>query len=422
MKSTFCFVSLVVAGLLSANAQNVFTTSVSSQRIKSLQVKVAGELISDPMIVLGSDEQLEFNFDAVESGYTNYAYSITHCNADWKASILSPIEYMTGFQGMPVEDFANSIATTTSYTNYRFFLPNDDVQFRLSGNYAVRVYDEDRPDETVFTACFYVSESLVGIDTKISGITDIDVNKGHQQIEFAINHRDYAIQQPVTDLKFYITQNGRRDNAITDLHPSSILQNQLVYANNKNLIFKAGNEFRRMEFLSNKYNGMGVEDVQFFTPYYHVVLIPDQFRNRTSYRYDQDQNGRFFPQCSSCSDPDTEADYYVVHFALDEDEIQGGKVYLTGNFLTNGYNDESLMEYDKERNRYEKFLLLKQGSYNYRYLFVPDGDAVGQTAPIEGDFSETENEYTIAVYHRPIGARYDRLIGFTKVSNRMTVF
>ncbi|MFR5942933.1 MAG: hypothetical protein ACLUIE_13980 [Parabacteroides merdae] len=64
----------------------------------------------------------------------------------------------------------------------------------------------------------------------------------------------------------------------------------------------------------------------------------------------------------------------------------------------------------------------KQGSYNYQYLFAPDGSTVGETGPIEGNYYQTQNEYTIYVYYRPMGARYDRLIGVTTVRNEMQVF
>ena len=50
----------------------------------------------------------------------------------------------------------------------------------------------------------------------------------------------------------------------------SILENQISYTYNRNLIFPAGNEYRRMEFLSNKYNGMHVENISFHNPYYNV--------------------------------------------------------------------------------------------------------------------------------------------------------
>ena len=148
---------------IGANAQVKFFTDVNSKQIKTLQVKVAGELISEPYIALGGEEQIEINFDGLGSGYTRYAYNVVHCNADWTQSQLSPIEYMNGFQGTTIDDFANSIGTTTQYSNYRLLLPNDDVQFKVSGNYAIQVYNEDTPDQIIFTACFSVVEPVVNI-------------------------------------------------------------------------------------------------------------------------------------------------------------------------------------------------------------------------------------------------------------------
>ena len=119
---------------IGVNAQTSYFTNVNSKQIKTLQVKVAGEMISNPFIVLGGEEQIEINFDGLGEGYTDYSYNIIHCNGDWTQSMLSPIEYMNGFQGMTIDDFANSIGTTTQYTNYRLLLPNDNIQFKVSGN------------------------------------------------------------------------------------------------------------------------------------------------------------------------------------------------------------------------------------------------------------------------------------------------
>lgn len=422
MKSKYCLFIVSLFCVVQLNAQTVLKTSVNSSRVKSLQVKNTSDFIYNSLIDLGGEARLEINFDVIGGDYNRYAYSVVHCNADWTPSHISPMEYMTGFQGLEIEDFGNSSATTTSYMNYRFFLPNQDVQFKLSGNYAVNVFDPSDPDKIILTACFYVAESLVSMDVKISGNTDIDVNRNHQQLELAINHKNLPIPHPLTDLKIYVYQNERRDNCVTDLKPSAILQNQLVYSHDRNLIFKAGNEYRRMEFLSNKYNGMRVENIRFHNPFYHVTLFSDQISNSDSYQYDQDQNGRFFIRCSGCNEPDLESDYHIVHFTLAEDEILGGDIYLNGDAFNNAFAAENRMEYNHESGCYEKSVLLKQGSYNYQYLFVPEGESEGMTYPIEGDFAETENEYTIAVYYRPIGQRYDRLIGFAKASNRMTVF
>lgn len=413
---------LLFTATIGTNAQVKYFTNVNSNQIKTLQVKVAGEMISEPCIVLNGEDRIEMNFDGLGSGYSRYAYNIIHCNGNWTQSQLSSIEYMNGFQGMTIDDFANSMGTTTQYSNYHLLLPNDDIQFKVSGNYAVQVYKEDTPDQIVFTACFSVVEPMIGINASVSGNTDIDTNQSHQQVSFSLNTKNFPITYPQTDLKIFVYQDNRQDNAVSGLQPMSILENQISYTYNRSLIFPAGNEYRRMEFLSNKYSGMHVQNISFHNPYYNVELMTDHKRSNQTYQYDQDQDGRFFIRCSNCNDPDTEADYFIVHFALACDPLPDGNVYLNGELFNNVLDEKSRMGYNVDTHQYEKSILLKQGSYNYQYLFVPTGQTVGQTGPIEGNYYQTENEYSIYVYYCPMGARYDRLIGTTTIKNAMSVF
>lgn len=413
---------LFCATVMQANAQQTYFTDVNNKLIKTLQVKVAGKFISEPFIELNSGQQIELNFDALEQGGVRYSYSIIHCDANWQKSILSPIQYMNGFQGLTIDDFANSVNTTTQYTNYDLLLPNDDIQFKVSGNYAIQIYNEDIPDQIILTACFSVVEPMINISASISGNTDIDTNQTHQQVSFTINNQDFPIPYPQTDLKIFVYQDNRRDNAVSGLQPTTIQETQLSYTYNRSLIFPAGNEYRRMEFLSTKYNGMHVDNISYHNPYYNVELMPDHKRSNQSYQYDQDQDGRFFIRCSSCDDPNTEADYCIVHFALVCNSLSEGNVYLNGDLFHNVLDEKSKMDYNAETQQYEKAVLLKQGSYNYQYLFVPTGSAVGETGPIEGNYYQTENEYNIYVYYRPMGTQYDRLIGVTTVKNAMQVF
>lgn len=408
---------------IAIEAQTTYCSNISNNQFKTLQVGVTGELISEPYIVLGGPKQIEISFDQLgDGGFTQYAYSVIHCNADWTQSMLTPIEYMNGFQGASVYDFANSIGTTTSYTNYKLLLPNSDIQFKVSGNYAIQVYNENTPDQILLTACFSVVEPVVVVTGEITGNTNIDTNKSHQQINFTVNNPNFPINYPETDLKIFVYQDNRRDNAVTDLQPMTINNNQIQYAYNNKLIFPGGNEYRRMEFLSDKYVGMHVQNITFHNPYYNVELMTDQIRANQPYTYDQDQDGRFFINCSACTDAPTQADYFIVHFTLACDELNGGQVYLNGELCNNLFNQQSLMDYNAQKQQYEKAILLKQGNYNYQYLFVPEGSSIGQTGPIEGNFYETQNEYSIYVYYRPMTARYDRLIGVTTLRNPMSVF
>ena len=399
-------------------AQETFRTQIFRDDVKSLEIKVKGELISTPYIELNSENPLEITFDALHRSSGRFAYSVFHCDADWKKSVLIPIEYMRGFQHIAIEDFANSINTTTHYTNYKLLLPNEDTQFTVSGNYVIQVYEEDTPDKIVFTACFSIVEPLIEIEASVNSNTDIDYNKEHQQVEFTINKKNLAITYPQTDLKIFVSQNNNPNDVRTNLQPMAITDRQLQYRHNRNLIFEAGNEYRRIEFLTHRYEGMGVEEIGFYSPYYHITLVQDRLRANRAYLYDQDQNGRFFVRCSGCEDPDTEGDYYIVHFSLASEFLTGGNVHISGDLFNNVINDNSRMEYNAEAEAYEKSIMLKTGLYNYQYVFVENGETTASPRITEGSFYETENEYTIAVYYRPMGGRYDRLIGVRNISSK----
>ncbi|MDL2282849.1 DUF5103 domain-containing protein [Parabacteroides sp. OttesenSCG-928-G06] len=397
--------------LLPLRAQEVYRTQVFDRMVHTLQVKIADEMLSSPYIHLNGNQQIEINFDILDPEYQHFAYSIVHCDANWQPSSLIPLEYMNGFQGLPVEDFANGMGTTVSYMNYQLRLPNEEVQFKVSGNYAVRIYKEDNPQEEVLTACFHVFENAVQLSAEVTGNTLIDTNQAHQQLNFSLNTSRFAIPYPQTDLKVFVYQNNRRDNMVSNLMPSGISNNRIDYENLRELIFEAGNEYRRFEFLSPTYNGMRVEDISFHHPYYHVTVMPDESRANYVYQYDQDQDGKYLVRCRNCNEPDTQADYYIVHFTLDHPALIDGNIYLSGELTNNVLNERSRMLYNPQTGLYEKNIFLKQGHYNYQYLFQKKGEEKATVMPIEGSYYPTENEYRIHIYYRPMGERYDRLIG-----------
>jgi hypothetical protein len=67
------------------------------------------------------------------------------------------------------------------------------------------------------------------------------------------------------------------------------------------------------------------------------------------------------------------------------------------------------MTYNHDTNCYEKELTLKQGYYSYQYLVEM---SKGNYAPVdtEGNFYQTENQYTSLIYYKGTGERADRLI------------
>ena len=407
---SFLFLLVVATG---GSAARPFRTESFYGNVRTLQVRLSGDPLAPPVALLGHDEGIVISFDMLADDPEYLYYRIVHCNADWTPSDLSDVEYIDGFNGLPVDDYSLSFNTYRNYVHYRIALPNEEVRFRLSGNYAVLVYPEGNPDSLLLTACFSITENLVALGCEITTRTDVDYNKAHQQLSFKVMYPQYEIRNPREELKVSITTNVGYDDGVTVSQPLYVRNQELEYAHTPRLVFPAGNEYRRFETVSRHYNTIGVESMRYFDPYYHAILKTDYPRASGAYVYDETQNGHFYIRTDDSEEADTEADYFVVHFMLATGALVEGEVYIDGEFTHGRLDETTRMTYNPETRAYEKDMLLKQGAYNYRYLLQRPG-AKADAAPIEGNFYETRNEYQIRVYHRPQGARYDRLIGYTR--------
>jgi len=381
---------------------------VFNPRFKSLTTTVAGDEMAPPIISLSGNDHVIISFDELSDERSYLRYSLVHCNALWQPSGLVENEFLDGFNIGDVEEFAYSQATTVNYIHYSLSIPNDQIRFTVSGNYLLKVFSENNPDETILQARFSVNENLVRISGEATPRTDTDYLGKHQQLNFAVDARDADIRNLYTDLKVIVSQNRRKDNMLIISTPQRVSGDIAYYEHLRQLIYPAGNEYRRFETTSTTYPGMNVEAIAYEHPYYHQKLYDDYPRKNLPYLYDMTQRGRF-----KLMDTDNGGDYVVVHFALESDPIDGYDIFIEGD-LTNGrFNPESMMHYDIYDGKYKASMLLKQGSYNYQYLAVPAGSTRGETSPVEGDFHNTVNEYGISVYYRAPGSRYDRLLGYS---------
>ena len=424
---------LMLLLLLAAGVGRAQTNRVYDPMIHTLQTIVNGDWLRDDVITLGTEDWVTISFDHFTHDYHRFVYRIVHCNADWTPSDLFEVDYMDGFNNQPIEDYENSLNTTMLYTHYRLDLPNDDIQFKVSGNYRVEIYLDEDEDENenetsqpstlnpqlstlnplVAVACFRVVEPCMGLNVAVTGNTDIDTNQSHQQVSFVLNYPPGEVVDPATEIKPYIYQNGRTDNQVALVKPTYITPGRLEYVHNHALIFPAGNEYRRFEVINMHYATQGVDRMAYFAPYYHATLFADA--QRRNYSFDMDHDGRYFIRYNLAQDADTEADYLFVHFTLDMPRRTGGDFYLTGEFTYNSFVPEYRVAYNDAEQAYEATVLLKQGAYDFMYLWVPEGSGVGQTGPAEGNFYEAENEYQVYIYHRPFGGRYDRLVAAQQV-------
>lgn len=377
---------------------------------RSLVVEKEGNFMAPPVIRLGSGERIVVSFDEIGDDWSRLQYRLIHCNADWQPSRLVEGEYIDGFNFADIDDYAFSSNTFTNYVNYRFTVPSDDLQILASGNYVIEVYPQDDPDDVILRARFQASEDNVFVEGRVTPRTDKGYNSSWQQVELAVNSASKEIN-PYNDVIISVVQNRRPDTEVLVSHPTRADNGKYIYEHIWDLIFPASNEYRRFETVREDYPGMGIDRVGFEGRSYQAWLRRDEARDYHEYSYDQTQKGRFKIDSYSATDPDLGADYVDVHFTLDYPQLMNGDIYVNGDFTSNSYDDRFRMEYDPESRLYFLDLPLKQGSYNYQYVAVKDGDTKGTASLIEGDKFETQNEYDISVYYRSPTSRADRLIG-----------
>lgn len=398
---------LALVGLNAARAQR---HEVLTDHVRTLRVVVGDQWNASPLLHLGGGDRMEISFDDLTHEYRRYRYRVEACNFDWTTNEgLFESDYLRGETGeQTIETFRKSLNTNMLYTHYTFTFPNERVGISLSGNYRIHIYDDDE-EEDVALVCFSVVKEAVQISASVSTNTDIDQDREHQQLRFSVNAQNLRMTNPTKELKTVVLQNDRWDNAVVNPKPDFLTPNDLQWRYDKRLIFKAGNEYRKFEITNLRVPTLGVNKLRWFDPYYHAELY--EGKRRVNYLYDEDQNGKYLVRSEEYDDADIQADYVLVHFTLKAEPLVEGDYYVMGDFSLQRFLPECKMEYQDDREAYEATVLLKQGYYNYLYLHVDDPEEAGTTAEAEGDFYQTENKYSILVYFRPPGGRYDQLVG-----------
>jgi len=390
---------------------------VYEKNIKTVTLKPYSDPYGLPIIRLNSVDALRLDFDALGFTNKNYGYTVIHCTHDWQPSDLIKAEYINGMHDYYMQDFEFSINTYVPYTHYRLSVPNQNMQLTKSGNYVLIIYQNDDKNDIVLTRRFMLYEERVNVGGNVVRATNLEERDTHQQLNFIISHGGYQIPNPFIDLNVTVMQNGRWDNALTGLKPKFMRNDQLDYNFEGENSFSGGNEFRNFDTKQLTELTMNIRKTVLDT-IYTAFLIPEAPRTASRYSFFDDINGRFVVRRLNSSNPDAEADYAWIDFFLSTDKYTEGNVYVFGQLSDWRVNPKFMLRYDEQTHAYRGQILLKQGYYNYQYVVLPDNSRIADETLIEGSHWETTNEYSILVYHREIGIRYDRLVGLTQFFER----
>ena len=396
-----------------------FENAVYKRDIKTVLLHPVGYELADPIIALGSEDRLLLEFDQLGDDADYYGYTLVHCTADWQPSNLGKFDYLDGFTESEINDYEFSFNTKQAYVHYRLELPNNDMNFTKSGNYLLKVYANGDEDDLVLTHRLVVYENLVQIKVNFVSPGMTRYLHSHQRLEFEVDYEEFDIPNPLADLRVNVLQNGRWDNAVTDLPPAFLRRNQVRYDYTDRLLFAGGNEFRFFDARNLSLKMQGVNDIEETPGGYELHLFPDKAQTSLPSNPLQrnDLNGKFLIGKQSRFLSNNDADYVYVNFYLPYDKpIKNGNVYVYGALSQWQTHPAFMMHYNTQLKAYTGRIYLKQGYYNYRYVIMRDGDSQPDAQTLEGSYFGAFNEYTILAYHRAFNARYDRVIGHALVS------
>jgi len=385
----------------------VYQQENDAEHIKTVIFRPAIANTYTPIAKLGTS--LVISFDDTEADEKDYYYKIEHYNYDWLKSDLLTSEFINGYEEDRIRDYENSFNTLQYYTHYNFTIPNKVTQIKLSGNYVLSVFDDD--DTVVFTRRFVLYEPKVDVGVQVMRSHDITTIQEKQSVDFVIHHPNLHINNPKEEIRITLLQNENWQTALGGFVPMYFKNNQLIYKYNKETSYWAGNEFWNFENKAIRNSTVAIANVELGDEIYHTYLYTNQERIDKAYTYFPDVNGNFVVRNIDGKGTELEADYTWVHFYLESlEDLDGKEIYVSGAFNNWQLNEGNLMSYNEDAQLYEAKILLKQGFVNYQFL-TKDASGAISNHDIDGSHYQTENQYTVLVYYRKFGSRYDSVIG-----------
>lgn len=453
MKYLFSFFILICS--LHSFAQDeglLYKDHIYIDDIQSVKFHLDGSLISLPVLYAGQAGQLVISFDDTsEDDFKNYTYSVVHCDADWTPSRLTQLEYIEGFGEERIENFEYSFKAKSIYSHYWALLPNEDMLFTKSGNYLLKVYEDEDEKRLAITRRFLVVDHAVDIVGRSNRPAKVSKSDTHQEIDFKVIHKNFEIRNPQQEIKATVIQNGRWNDAITGLRPLFSRFEEQSFEYQDKIVFPAGKEFRFLDLRGLKFRDPRLISVTESNGLYEAVIEKDKKRGNGAHfeRFDvngnfiienADERGRLFIQRDNsigsiqlddgiqigigASDVNFEvhnlqSEYVDVLFTLESPgEMFDEDIYIYGGLSDWEFKPAFKMVYNPAIYAYVGKVRLKQGYYDYIYAAVSKETGLPDFEVTEGDWHETENAYTVLIYYRPFGSRYDQLIGYNTFSSR----
>jgi len=391
-------------------------------QLKTIQLHMFGNQLGYPVLELNSADRMELHFDDMDANIKNYSYTFQLCNADWTPAMASPFDYISGFMQQRISTYRTSNVALTRYTHYQAVLPDRNCAPRVPGNYILKVFLDGDTAKLAFSRRFLVFQNIALIAADVVQPFNANYFRTHQKIEFKVNSKNLQVVNAGQQMSVTILQNARWDNAVTQLRPTFMTNNILQFNTENEAVFPAGKEWRWLDLRSLRLQSDRVDSGHYYKNSTEIFVKPTASRSAQQFNFYGDNDGMYRVETLDNFNPLWQGDYAIVHFTF----VPSGNapyvnkdLYLFGELTHYGQDPEAKMRFNADKGVYETAITLKQGYYDVGYATLDKNDSKKKFSfdETEGNYWETENSYMILVYYRPLGGRYDQLVGLTRINS-----
>lgn len=376
------------------------------EQVRTVQLYRGTDERSLPIVSLGGSDQLALEFDLMTRDGRPVTVSFHHANREWERD-LSPSRVLESYHTDNIVDYRSSQGTDVPYVHYTYRFPNDDIRFRISGNYILRVTERGRRDSVLVERPFFVTD---GVGQLQLAAEPIRVPGQRQQSVRPIARYDppSALQGNSFGYSVCFIRNGRLSDTRCQTRPILGHQPRLTFELDRKRAFAPITADYTVD-LSALRSGREIERTDRSMVPLRVLLKPDyaQFSDQNP---DVARNGQIVVRDAlrGHANPHLTAEYVQTTFAFvpPGERPLSRRLRVAGSFSNMDPDRGTEMHWVSGRQRYEGELLLKQGYYQY---FYETSDPLLREQRDRSQ-SRVQSTYTTFLYYEDPTQSTDRLL------------
>lgn len=391
-----------------ANSFTIDQQKAPPGNIKSIQLYPGQSPSSPPVYQLNSGQKLVLSFDYLDEQNKQFRLEISHRSANWEKSSLSPSQFLKGFNYAYLQTDGQSFSRRPTYQHLEYEFPNDEIQFSVSGNYLLEIYDSDSGN-ILFTYPFFVTENKGTLETQIEQLFAQRRDGRSLDQPFSTYRYPTFVELPQFELSFYYSQNQYWGRMKETRSFDTSTPAEIAFHLPRDDAFIADYDFKLLDLRTLDPDGEKILE-------HRPETTPPQIILRRDILFPESNPSLLAENNFGKPLDNRHSEYADVHFSLEiPDNLNpDADIYIVGHFNNWMISDQNRMQFNKESGLWEGRALVKQGEYAYKYVRLMEGgiDDLG----LDNSFVSSSREYTTFVYFEDPDLRFDRLLKVSHIT------